>query len=139
MRNYLFLLSFSLFAFGACSPKGLNVDQEVNAIFDVHDAVMPKMGELMILRKQVLDDVNKEGISEEEQAERRDLAKALEEAQKGMMLWMNDWSKNAKPHINGETTTDEQRAFFDSEMQRVTQVKEEINGSIAAAKQLLSK
>lgn len=37
----------------------------------------------MTLRKQVLEGVNREGISEEEQAERRDLAKVLEEAQKG--------------------------------------------------------
>ena len=123
----------------ACTSKGPDVKKEVDQIFDIHDAVMPKMGELMSLRKQVLEDVNREGLSEEEKAARRDLAKSLEDAQKGMMLWMNDWSKNAKPHINGETQPDEQQAFFDSEMERVTKVKTDINGAIANAKDLLGK
>lgn len=130
MKKFLPLLV--LFLAFACAKKD-NGDALVNEVLNIHDEVMPKMGELMSLRKKVLDKV--EGSSSPD--ELRDIALRLEEAQKGMMLWMNDWSKNSAPFVKNETTQEEKMGYLNAEKERVTKVKEDINNSIAEAKEAL--
>ncbi|OEK06540.1 hypothetical protein [Roseivirga misakiensis] len=110
---------------------------ERDKVIDVHDEVMPKLGEVMNLRKQVLNKVSEiEGDSSKVES-LRDLAMQLDDARKGMMTWMNDWSKTSAKHVNGESTVDEQKAYFAAEMKRVTKVKDDINSSIDEAKEVL--
>ncbi|PIQ46979.1 MAG: hypothetical protein COW03_17675 [Cytophagales bacterium CG12_big_fil_rev_8_21_14_0_65_40_12] len=130
MKKFLPLLV--LFLAFACAKKD-NGDALVNEVLNIHDEVMPKMGELMSLRKKVLDKV--EGSSSPD--ELRDIALRLEEAQKGMMLWMNDWSKNSAPFVKNETTQEEKMGYLNAEKERVTKVKDDINNSIAEAKEAL--
>lgn len=130
MKKFLPLLV--LFLAFACAKKD-NGDTLVNEVLNIHDEVMPKMGEVMSLRKKVLDKV--EGSTNPD--ELRDIALRLEDAQKGMMLWMNDWSKNSAPFVKNETTQEEKMDYLNAEKERVTKVKDDINNSIAEAKEAL--
>jgi len=105
-------------------------------VLDVHDEVMPKMGEVMNLKRKVLAKAQEETDTVAVRALRQ-LAKDLDDANSGMMVWMREWSKNAKPHINEESDLEMRKEFFVQEMERVTKVKEDINGAIAAAKSVL--
>ncbi|MFY0593492.1 hypothetical protein [Roseivirga sp.] len=109
---------------------------ERDKIIDVHDEVMPKLGEVMNLRKQVLAK-SQEANDEAAAADLRDLAAELEAARKGMMTWMNDWSKTSKEHVNGVTSEEAQKSYFAAEMKRITKVKEDINSAITSAKEVL--
>lgn len=102
-------------------------------ILDIHDEVMPKMGELMSLKKKLLAKVNES----ENPDELGDLALNLDQAQEGMMVWMRQWAANAAPHENGETTNEERMEFLNTEMEKVKKVREDINRSIAEAKEVL--
>jgi hypothetical protein len=130
MKKLLFLFSF--FLVFACNQND-NGKALTDEVLNIHDEVMPKIGELMSLRKKVLDQV--EGSSNPD--ELRNIALELDEAQKGMMQWMNDWSKNSAPFVNGETTKEEKMAYLNAEKERVNKVKEDINNSIEKAKAVL--
>lgn len=133
----VFIILFATFSCG----NGFDPKAEEKKVLDIHDEVMPKIGEVMNLRKKVLalaTELESKDSSDANIDSLRDMALDLDNARKGMMQWMNDWSKNAKVHVNGQSTVDEQKAFFASEMERVTKVKDDINNSIAAAKEVLN-
>lgn len=139
MKKVFGLLLIALFTF-SCGGDGYDREAEKDKVIDVHDEVMPKLGLVMNLRKQVLakatalstDNPESEAVSSLE-----DLAAELDVARKGMMTWMNDWSKSSKPHVNGESTEEQQKAYFSAEMERVTKVKDDINSAIASANKVL--
>ncbi|MBO3699002.1 hypothetical protein [Roseivirga sp. E12] len=132
---------FLLVAFFTLScGGGFDAKVEEGKILDVHDEVMPKLGEVMNLKRQVLakaTDLAESNPEDEALEGLRSLAEELDEARKGMMTWMNDWAKTKTPHTSGQSTEEEQKAFFQTEMDRVTKVKDDINSSIAAAKAML--
>lgn len=139
MKKVFGLLLITLFTF-SCGGDGFDREAEKDKVIDVHDEVMPKLGEVMKLRKQVLakaTELGTENSETEAVAALKNLANELDEARKGMMTWMNDWAKSSKPHVNGESTVEEQKAFFAAEMERVTKVKNDINNTIAAADKAL--
>lgn len=133
MKKILALFTL-LFLATACG--GYNTKAKVDEVFELHDEVMPKMGEVMNLKRRVLEQAQNETDSARVN-ELRDLAKRLDDANTGMMVWMREWSKNADPHVNEETDIEARKAFFEQEMARVTKVKEDINNVISAAKEEL--
>lgn len=138
MKKFSAFLLVAFFTF-SCGG-GFDRKVETDKVFAIHDEVMPKIQEVMDLRKKTLDkakSLDATDLSNKELTDLRMLAAELENARKGMMTWMNDWSKNAKPHTEGTSTEEEQKAFFASEMERVTKVKEDINNSIEKAKKAL--
>ncbi len=121
------------------SSCGSSFDQQVafDEVMDMHDAAMPKIGEVMSLKKQVEAKAQTE-TDAAAKAELEELSKELENAQQGMMIWMRGWSSAFTPHKNGETTVEEQKAFFAAEMEKVTKVKDDIFNSIEKAKKELN-
>ncbi|WP_339608636.1 hypothetical protein [uncultured Roseivirga sp.] len=132
MKKAISLLVIVLFVF-ACAKKEDKFETLKTEVFAIHDEVMPKMGELMTLKKKVLEKV----ASGTNPDELRDAALNLEKAQEGMMKWMNEWSANSTPHVNNESTEEEKMTFINAEIERVKKVKEDINSSIAEAKEIL--
>ena len=129
----LFVLSVGLWS---CGSK---VDNEAlkNQVLDTHDEVMPRIGELITLRKKILNKVadmegNEGGIND-----LRDIAKDLNDAHDGMMNWMREWSTNSDPYINGKATEEEITRFYKEEQEKVDKVKADILNSLAAAKAAL--
>lgn len=125
-----------LLIFVAVSCGGYDTQSKVDEVLSIHDEVMPKMGEVMNLKRQVLAEAQKVTDSAEV-TDLRTLAKELDDANSSMMVWMREWSKNSQPHVKEETTIEEREAFFQEEMEKVLMVKENINNSIAAAKKKL--
>lgn len=138
MKKVIGLVLLAIFTF-ACGG-GFDAKVEEGKILDVHDEVMPKLGEVMSLKRQVLakaTEIEADNPGAEILDELRDLAGELDAAREGMMKWMNDWAKGKEDHVNRTSSEEEQKAFFAAEMALVTKVKEDINSSIAAAKEIL--
>ncbi|NVK86364.1 MAG: hypothetical protein HWE21_18695 [Cytophagia bacterium] len=131
----LSILLFVLLAFNSCGGDSFDAEVEKNKIFDVHDEVMPKIGEVMNLKKKVLEKAD--GLEGEPANELRDLAAELDNASEAMMSWMRDWSKNSSQYMEMKNGAEAQKKYLAAEMKRVEEVKEAINGSIAKAKEAL--
>ena len=114
-----------------------NTQEQVDKVLNVHDEVMPKIGEVMTLKKQLLDKA-KDLTDSLQVNQLTNLAQSLENAHEGMMVWMREWSQNAQPHINEESDIEERKAFFEKEMEKVMRVKADINQSIAQAQEAIN-
>lgn len=118
------------------------IDKAEKEVFALHDEVMPKIDDIMKLRKQIsqritaldsavtsTDQTNKE----KEQAIR--LNRQLSEADSLMMTWMSGY--------NGDTLKQLEPAdairYLEQEKQKITDVKQKINGSIEQATKYLGK
>ena len=133
MKKLFSILTLILFI-TACGGNSFDADAEMNKILDVHDEVMPKIGEVMNMKKKALE---KAGTMEEEAAaELRDLAQRLEEANSSMMSWMREWSGNYTKIMESEDL-EAQKEWFAKEMEKVQEVKEKINSSLEEAKKEL--
>ncbi|RKQ50562.1 hypothetical protein BXY85_1578 [Roseivirga pacifica] len=138
MKKVLAVLA--IFVFAVACGESYNTQEHIDKVFNVHDEVMPKMGEVMALKRQVLEKASalEEANGDSTKvAELKDIADKLETANDGMMKWMRAWQANAQPHINEQTTVEERKAFLNSEMEKVEKVREDINSSIEAAKSVL--
>ena len=144
-RVSLIFLSFLIF--GSCN-SGVDTQALRDEVLDIHDEVMPKIGEVMSLRKKVMTKSQElaltDNYDQNEVASLDSLANALEVANKGMMRWMNDWSQNSSSYLDQDANpaqgvTDEALIeFLDEEKVRITNVKTDINGAIAEAKKVLN-
>ena len=67
--------------------------------------------------------------------------KDLQEANRSMMDWMQEFGDrfDADEILNGKELTDEKKQWLEEEEEKVKQVKENINSSIANAEKILSK
>ncbi|WP_422355283.1 hypothetical protein [Roseivirga pacifica] len=138
MKKVLAVLA--IFVFAVACGESYNTQEHIDKVFNVHDEVMPKMGEVMALKKQALakaKEIEQANGDSTQVASFRNLALRLDQANEGMMVWMRQWQANAQPHINEETTVEERKAFLNSEMEKVEKVREDINSSIEAAKSAL--
>ena len=131
----LFPLLFAIILLSSCGGDGFNAEVERNKIFDIHDEVMPKISEVMALKKQVEEKAKT--LSEAEADALYDLGKELDEARNGMMSWMRDWSSKSGQYMEMKNGAEEQKAYLAAEMEKVRSVKEAINGSIQKAKAAL--
>ncbi len=139
------LLAFFLYS---CN-SGVDTHALKNEVLDIHDEVMPKMGELMSLRKKVMSKSQElasgANFDQAEVNSLDSLATALAAANKGMMTWMNEWSDNASNFLDRDdqpvvgVTEEAAVKFLNNEMQRITVVNENFNATIKAAKAVLNK
>lgn len=151
IRNFILPVTISLFALSvACQSDGGQQESVKTAeaeVFKIHDEVMPRIDDIMKLRKELsariaATDSVKTGQStpstalrsdeEKEQAIR--LNRRLAEADSLMMDWMSNYK--------GDTLTllkpDQALQYLDAEKQKITDVQKKITSSIADAKQFLA-
>ncbi len=134
-KIWVLVLMAALVACGGVDNEALK-----NKVLDTHDEVMPKMGQVMNLKKQVVAkaaELESADSSNEKITELRDLAGELEAAYQGMMTWMRDWSESSDPYTKGEVSPSEVTTYYESEQAKVDKVKADINGSIAKAQEAL--
>lgn len=146
MRKYSFIL-VAIFAFGllSCEEGADPVAELDEAVIAVHDEVMPMMGEIQSLKKQLTTKAEELAMemaedptaveSTEEVQEIYFAVEALEDADQGMMNWMRDYSK-IKVNLP-EMDKAEALGILEQEMDKVGKVKTQILESIAGAKALL--
>jgi hypothetical protein len=113
----------------------VNVDELKGVVIDIHDEIMPKMGELMSLKKQLLEKMssleesesNKKTISQLQEA-----ADNLENSHEAMMSWMREFDGDFDDMAQQEIVD-----YLEKEKTKIKQVGELTNASIAKAKELL--
>jgi hypothetical protein len=142
MRNTFLLLLLGLsLSFTACD-NGESAAQEAafKTMMDVHDEVMPKMGEINRLSRELkaletaADNTNRDLLGEIDGAIR-----ALEKADQGMMGWMNMNGGNKLAKLQEEMSHDEIMAYIKAEEENILQVKEDMLTSIEQGKRVLEK
>ena len=131
----------------ACQSNEDAVKQAENEVFAIHDEVMPKMGDVLKLRKQLnqrissLDSAQATGSAagtlrtDEEKEQARLLSRNMSNADSLMMYWMN--------HYKGDTLTklspDDALRYLSEQKDQITDVKTKFNTSIDQARQFLDK
>jgi DNA repair protein RadC len=147
MRKVSVFLLLALFLFSC--KNGVDTQALKNKVLDIHDEVMPKMGELMSLRKKVMSKSKEVALAENyDQTEVNSLdslATALESANKGMMTWMHEWNDNSSNFLDQEdkpiegVTEEAVVIYLNDEKQKITTVNENFIATIKAAKSALNK
>ena len=101
MKNIFKLLLIAVFGvLAACGKSGKDVPADdlvaentnqvlYNEAMDIHDEVMPKMGNLMSLKRKLKDTLDTPGLTEAQQNDFKSRVQLLDSAQKSMMDWMH--------------------------------------------------
>ncbi len=141
-KFYIFLAIIGLVLNSSCnqlSPEEKEYDALMQKIIDVHDEVMPKMGEMSSLIKNLESKIDTSSVGQLHAKAQNDLKGSYD----FMMDWMSDFSAKF-PH-NEKITSDDKEKFttkmklLKEEELEVNKLKKEINASIDQAKKLLEK
>ncbi len=154
MNKLFFLLIFFpgfLFTFGCANSETEKTGQETAAdpniaaqdslrdvVFEIHDAVMPKMGEINRLQRELRK--WKDAHPDADPEVQEEILKTLDwltRADDGMMEWMAGFSQPA--NLRDSLAHDAIMEYLTGEQKKVQAVYDDINGSIGAAKALLEK
>lgn len=100
-----------------------------NQVMDIHDEVMPRMDDIMKLKRELKQTIeNSASLVPEKRKEIEQKILQLDSAGKAMMDWMNDF----RPE---DYTGEDLREYLESEMERIKKVKETMLEAIEKAKQ----
>ena len=152
MKNFLCsaVLAFSVFACGP-APKtdetkvvGSPLDKAEMAVMAVHDEVMPRVDDMMKLKKQIsarvakldsLESTPTERVrADEEQAQGRLIVRRLTEADSLMFAWMSQYRGDTLKKLPEA----EALRYLDGQQKKVDDVKSKVNQSIQEAKAYLN-
>lgn len=143
------LVTVFIFTLSACKtePKTPKKTQ-MQEVMDVHDAVMPKMGSIGRLVKELgikrdslkMIKVQLEGSHETELVLMTQGIDSLQNAYKQMMDWMKDFGSQftAEEILKGKALTKDKKAALFLEAKKVGAMEASVNGSILNAEELLS-
>lgn len=138
LMKYLKILLFVLpvFMLFACETADPNAALETE-VMAIHDEVMPRMGEMNELKKQLqtrIDSISsvetdsiKEGLDQLMQAH-----KSVTAANDAMMDWMHNYDSDREG-----MSAEEVKAYLEKEREKIQQVKEEMLSSIQNASELV--
>jgi hypothetical protein len=113
------------------SPNQALYDQ----VMDVHDEVMPKMDEIMKLKRSLQDQIANSPdlvLERKEQLER--VIANLDSANNAMMNWMHEFNP-----LPDSVDQEKAREYLESEMERIRKVKTTMLESIDKAKEEITK
>lgn len=136
--HFFFKLSilFCLIAAACNNPKlSPELEAKMDTVMAVHDEVMPKMGEIHKLKKQLKKELNKhlEDVSDT-RGLILDHITALEDADEGMMTWMADYKKPRQLKESQDPMT-----YYLGQEKLINKVKDDMLSSINNAQELLNK
>lgn len=139
MKSFLIALSLTALVFACNAPKGSGGEKAVSVgelkdeVMDTHDEVMPKMGELRKVRKQLealassrADSL--QGTNDSLASRYQGIASELAAANEGMM----DWMRNYEPNFEG--TEEEQREYLLAQKEKIEKVKAEMLDALEKGK-----
>jgi len=104
-----------------------------NQMMDVHDEVMPKMDNIMKLKRALQEQIEKSpDMLEERKHDLENIISNLDSASNAMMSWMHRLHE-FNP-LADSIDQEKAREYLESEMEEIKRVKELINESIEQAK-----
>ena len=138
MRYFRILpASLLLLFFTSCEPSLVEQNKEKRAeVIAVHDEVMPKMGALKNLEKEVQAKIETLEMSENPDSTEIENLKALafdlNAAYEGMFVWMRQYS------IEDEGKSPEEiKVYLEEQMVKVNEVNADIKAALEKAEQVL--
>jgi hypothetical protein len=104
-----------------------------NQMMDVHDEVMPKMDDIMKLKRELQEQIaNTPDMVVERKQELERVISNLDSASNSMMSWMH--RIHEFDPLADSVDQEKAREYLESEMEEIRKVKELINESIEKAK-----
>lgn len=147
MKNWItnsLWVTLSVFSLTSCGPnKAEQQTKEKDAlakeVLDIHDEVMPKMGEIVKLRKEIKGKINKwtetpDTAPADSLSTATNLVNQLEQADKGMMEWMHEYNGGQGLYEHNLVME-----YLGEEKVKVTKVKEDMESAIEAGRTFLGK
>ncbi|WP_235296210.1 hypothetical protein [Portibacter marinus] len=119
MKHYLILSVLII----CCKPAANNLEQQRAEVMKIHDDAMARMGEI----QNAVKDLKEMPVDSAEQKQVDGLILALEDAEEGMMLWMERYSE-PKTEIE---------QFYRDQKEKIQIVADDIDESIARAKKYM--
>ncbi|MFT4664026.1 MAG: hypothetical protein ACI8YQ_000819 [Polaribacter sp.] len=107
------------------------IDLAYKAVMAVHDEVMPEMGTIHRLRKQIGGKIHAGVPKEEDKEAMVKMMKTLDVADEGMMSWMAEFKMPKKE------SEEKQLEYLKSEQAKIDKVSKEMFGAIEEAEKLL--
>lgn len=137
MRKIIVLTAVSLMAFFP-SCKEEKESTQMKEVMAIHDEVMPEMSKMGSLVGELN---SKENDSTDMGRQYKQARQDLQAAHKSMMDWMQNFGNRFDPDeiLNGKQLSEQKQQWLDEEEEKVKALREEINSSIANAKELLGK
>lgn len=129
MRALFLVLALAL-AISSCetsSKDSVDIPTLKSEVIAIHDEVMPKMGEL----RKVSKELRQAAEADSTKQSWIETADEISEANESMMVWMRGFEPNY------EGTDEEVIAYLQDQKVKIEKVREAMNGSLAAGKSLL--
>ncbi|MGJ3236077.1 hypothetical protein [Marivirga sp.] len=123
------LILFAVIAL-SCESKEKEVEKLKTETIAIHDEVMPKMDDIMKLKKSLK--IKQDSANENEQGNIQNLIIALEESDKAMMNWM----RNYDPRMEGMSDA-EKIEYLKNQKSSISEVSDKMKQSIAEAEEYL--
>ncbi|MBC6426157.1 MAG: hypothetical protein GDA51_06750 [Ekhidna sp.] len=124
-------LIFILFVFSCQSDKRSEVAELKNVVIAIHDEVMPKIGELRRIRRDLMLQADSLKMSDSTGAAALLIAAdEIASANEGMM----DWMRNYDPEFEG--SDEEVKAYFEDQKIAIQKVKKNMESSLADGKKV---
>lgn len=145
MQKTILALMLAPVLYGCSGQDQDKVKELESQVLTIHDEVMPQMDEIMTLKMKLskkivrLDSLQNEGITGNTLAEERmkasDLNQKLNESDKLMMNWMNEYKGDSAKKLQPEQAIQ----YFENEKKKIDEVKQVTIKSINDAKSFLDK
>jgi hypothetical protein len=136
-----FFLLFSACANQQARDSATDAEQKAyEEMMVIHDEVMPRMGEINRLSRQLrsayetIDTTDRELLGQIDNAVR-----ALEEADRGMMAWMNMNAGNLLEKLRAEKSHAEIMTYLNKEKAAISEVADNMRSSISQGSELVDK
>mgnify|MGYP000291459674 CR=1 FL=1 len=136
MKKIIILIALTFSAITiSCNSK--NESTQMKTVMAVHDEVMPEMSKM----GRLVGELSSKEDSTEIGLEYKKARKDLQEAHKSMMDWMQNFGSRftSDEILNGAELSDEKQVWLNEEEEKIEEVREQINGSIKKAEELLKK
>jgi len=148
MKNLKILFVIGLLVMNACAKTGEQDHSEhdtpteespnqalYDQVMDVHNEVMPRMDDLMKLKRELQDKIaNTPDMVAEKKAQMEKMISNLDSASTAMMNWMHEFNP-----LPDSTDQEKAREYLESEMERIRKVKSLVTETIDKAKEETSK
>ena len=104
-------------------------------VMDIHDEVMPKMGDIYKMKIELLEKIaNTPGMVEEKRKELEAIISNLDSTNNAMMDWMHNFNP-----IPDSLDQEKAREYLETEMERIKKVRDRTNEALGRAKEKIEK
>ncbi len=139
MKRFLTLLVVLIVVLTSCNSGSKHKDTptQMEVVMSIHDEVMPKMGIVGKLAKELKVKIDSTENSEEYEKAMKD----LQEAHKAMMDWMKGFGErfNHEEILKGKPLSTQKKIWLNEEEIKVKVMRDKVNNSIKNAEKILGK